>query len=354
MKYWLVPLVILILSLLSILTLSSIAPELAPRQLIFFMIGFGLFFFVSRIPFRRLLKLSLVFYLLNILLLIAVLVLAPLTRGSSRWIDVGGFFAIQPSQLAIPTASLFLINLFKDKPLTNIKNLFLFLLYTAIPGFLILIEPDLGTTLIYLASISVIVFLSKTKIQHIAPLIFLGIVGIILAWSFVLQPYQKARITSFISPSKDQDASYNAQQSLIAAGSGKLTGKGLGQGIQSHLRFLPERQTDFVFASFAEEFGFIGSILLIFLYFVLVSTIITTAEKSHEPTEKHFCYVVVIMTTFQIGVNIGMNIGILPITGITLPFISYGGSSILSLIMMFGIIQSIRIHQKQKVSLHLS
>lgn len=354
MKYWLLPLVILILSLLSILTLSSIAPELAPKQLIFFMIGFGIFFLVSKIPFRRLLKLGLVFYLLNILLLIVVLVLAPITRGSARWIDVGGIFTVQPSQLAIPAASLFLINFFKNKPLTKIKNLLLFLFYTAIPGILILVEPDLGTTIVYLTSVAVILFLSETKIRHIAPLIFLGIAGIIFSWYFVLQPYQKARITSFISPSADQDASYNAQQSLIAAGSGKLTGKGLGQGIQSHLRFLPERQTDFVFASFAEEFGFIGSTLLIFLYFVLISAIISTAEKSHETTEKHFCYVVVIMTTFQLGVNIGMNIGILPITGITLPFISYGGSSILSLIMMFGVIQSIRIHQKQKVSLHLS
>ncbi len=354
MKYWLIPLVILILSLLSILTLSSIAPALAPKQLIFFMVGFSVFFLISKIQFRRLLKLGLIFYIINIGLLVAVLLLAPITRGSTRWIDIGGLFTIQPSQLAILATSLFLINFFKKRSLTNIKNLFLFLLYTAIPGVLILIEPDLGTTIVYLISIAVIIFLSRTKFRHIAPLILIGIAGIIFSWYFVFQPYQKSRVTSFISPAEDQDASYNAQQSLIAAGSGKLTGKGLGQGIQSHLRFLPERQTDFVFASFAEEFGFVGSALLISLYFVLITAMISTAEKSHEKTEKYFCYVVAIMTTFQIGVNIGMNIGILPITGITLPFISYGGSSILSLIGMLGIVQSIRIHQKQKVSLHLS
>jgi len=317
------------------------------------MIGFGIFFLVSKIQFRRLLKLSLIFYLANIVLLVVVLLLAPITRGTSRWIDISGLFAVQPSQLAIPATSLFLIDYFKNKSLTNIKNLLLFLILTAIPGLLIFIEPDLGTTVVYLTSIAVIIFLSKTNIRHIAPLIFLGITGIIFSWNFVLQPYQKSRITSFISPYEDQDASYNAQQSLIAAGSGKLTGKGLGQGIQSHLRFLPERQTDFVFASFAEEFGFIGSTLLIFLYFVLIGAMISTADQSHKNTEKYFCYVASIMTTFQIGVNIGMNTGILPITGITLPFISYGGSSILSLICMFGIIQSIRINQKQKVTLHL-
>ncbi len=354
MKYWLIPSTILILSLLSILTLMSIAPALAPKQLIFFMVGFVIFFLVSKVPFEKIEKLGPVFYIATIILLVAVLVLAPITRGTSRWIDVSGLFAIQPSQLAIPATSLFLISVFKNRSLTKLKNLFLFILLTAIPGFLILIEPDLGTTLVYLVSIVTIVFLSKTKIQHIAPLILLGIMGIIFSWNFVLQPYQKLRVTSFISPSDTQGAGYNAQQSLIAVGSGKLTGKGLGQGIQSHLRFLPERQTDFVFASFAEEFGFIGSVLLISLYFALVISMISTAQKSHKKSEKQFCYVSIIMTTIQIGVNIGMNIGILPITGITLPFMSYGGSSILSLITMFGIIQSIRINQKQKATLHLA
>ena len=354
MKHWLVPSTILIISLLSILTLMSIAPTLAPKQLIFFMVGFVIFFLASRISFERLLKLGLIFYIITILLLVVVLVLAPITRGTSRWIDVGGLFAIQPSQLAIPAVSLFLLNFFKKKLLTKLKNLFLFLLFIAMPAVLILIEPDLGTTLVYLASITSIIYFSRTKTRHIIPLILLAIIGIIFSWNYVLKPYQKTRITSFISPKNTQGASYNARQSLIAVGSGRLTGKGLGQGIQSHLRFLPERQTDFVFASFAEEFGFIGSALVIFLYSVLVFTMISTAQKSHENTERLFCYVVAIMTTIQVGVNIGMNIGVLPITGITLPFMSYGGSSILSLISMFGITQSIRINQKQKVTLHLS
>lgn len=354
MKHWLIPLIILILSLLSILTLMSIAPKLAPKQLIFFMTGFIIFFLVSKIPFKRLLKLGPSFYIGTIILLLVVLILAPITRGTSRWIDVGGVFAVQPSQLAIPTVTLFLINFFKNKPLVKIENLLLFLVTVAIPGVLILIEPDLGTTIVYLLSVSTIIFLSKTKLKHIVPLVILGLLGVILAWNFALQPYQKARITSFISPTDTLGASYNARQSLIAVGSGKFTGKGLGQGIQSHLRFLPERQTDFVFASFAEEFGFIGSILVVSLYFTLVLTLLSTAQKSPNRAEKHFCYVTAIMITIQIGVNIGMNIGLLPITGITLPFMSYGGSSILSLLAMLGINQSILVNQKQKVTLHLS
>jgi rod shape determining protein RodA len=354
MKLWLIPSTILILGLLSILTLMSIAPALAPRQLVFFMVGALIFFLVSKIQFKRLLKLGPTLYISTLILLVVVLVLAPITRGTSRWIDVGGIFAIQPSQLAIPTITIFLLEFFKKKPLTKLKNLLSFLLAVAIPGFLILIEPDLGTTIIYFLSLSIIIFLSKTKLKYTIPLIILGILGVILAWSFALQPYQKARVTSFISPSDTQGASYNARQSLIAVGSGKFLGKGLGQGIQSHLRFLPERQTDFIFASFAEEFGFFGSILLISLYFTLVITLLSIAQKSQTQAEKYFCYVTAIMITIQIGVNIGMNIGLLPITGITLPFMSYGGSSILSLIAMMGITQSILVNQKQKVTLHLS
>lgn len=354
MKQWLLPSTILILSLLSILTLTSIAPDFTARQLTFFMIGFLIFFFVSQVPFKTFLKLSPVLYIFTTILLVAVLLLAPITRGTSRWIDVFGLFAVQPSQLAIPTTALYLIHYFQRKSLTQVKNLLLFFVFTAIPGVLILVEPDLGTTLVYLVSIAVIVLLSKTKLIHTVPIIVVGLIITLLSWNFVLHPYQKARITSFISPDDTQGAGYNARQSLIAAGSGGLTGKGLGQGIQSHLRFLPERQTDFVFASFAEEFGFIGSSLLIFLYLTLVFSVITTAQKTQDKGEVFFCYVVAVSSTIQIGINIGMNIGLLPITGITLPFMSYGGSSILSMSAMYAIIQSIRINQKQEVSLHLS
>ena len=354
MKYWLIPTIIFILGLLSILTLSSIAPALAPKQLLFFILGFAFFAFLSRISFKQLQNISFIGYIFLLLILILTLLIGTATKGSLRWIDVGGIFAIQGSQLAIPIVSLYLVTFLNKKPLTQLKNIVFFLMITALPGILILIAPDLGTTVVYILSISIILFLSKTKLQHILPLLGLGVITILIAWMFVLQPYQKTRITSFISPSDTQGASYNAQQSLIAVGSGQFTGKGLGQGIQSHLRFLPERQTDFVFASFAEEFGFIGSILVVALYTVLIITTLKTAELATDTAQKLFCYTTATMTTIQTGVNIGMNIGLLPITGITLPFFSYGGSSILTLLALFGIVQSIRINTKSKVTLHLS
>jgi rod shape determining protein RodA len=353
MKLWIIPAIILILGLLSILTLSSIAPALAPKQLIFFLIGFGLFAFFSKISFKRIQELSIFGYIGTIILLILTLFIGNVTKGSTRWIDVAGIFAVQPSQLAIMTTSIYLVTFFQNKPLTKLENLVKFLVITAIPGILILIEPDLGTTIVYLLSILVILFMSKTKKIHMMPLIAGGIVTVIIAWIFLLQPYQKSRITSFIYPSDTQGAGYNARQSLIAVGSGQITGRGLGQGIQSHLRFLPERQTDFVFASFAEEFGFIGSIVVVILYANLIWQTLKTAQNAKTFAEQLFCYVTAFMTTIQTGINIGMNIGLLPITGITLPFLSYGGSSILTLLIMFGIVQSIRINQNQKVTLHL-
>lgn len=353
MRLWIIPATILVLGLLSILTLSSIAPTLAPKQLLFFMIGFCLFFLTTKVPFKRIQNWSIFFYIGTILLLILTLLIGSITKGSTRWIDVGGLFAIQGSQLAVLASSLYLVTFLKNKPLTKLKNLFLFLVLTAIPGILILIEPDLGTTIIYLLSLATILFISETKKIHMVPLIMGGIVTVIIAWMFVLQPYQKTRITSFVTPGDTQGAGYNARQSLIAVGSGQITGQGLGQGSQSHLRFLPERQTDFVFASFAEEFGFIGSVMIISLYTVLITATLRTAKKANSFSAALFCYVVAVMTALQTGVNIGMNIGLLPITGITLPFLSYGGSSIITLLTMYGIVQSIRFNQRQKVTLHL-
>ena len=224
---------------------------------------------------------------------------------------------------------------------------------TAVPAVLILVEPDLGTTIVYLLSIFVILFLEKTKKTHMALLVAAGMITITIAWFFVLEPYQKSRITSFISPTDSQGSGYNARQSLIAVGSGQTLGRGLGQGVQSHLRFLPERQTDFIFASFAEEFGFFGSSIVILLYTALIATTLTIGRNANSRAEQLFCYVTATMTLFQTGVNIGMNTGLMPITGITLPFFSYGGSSIITLLTMHGIVQSVHNTQKQKVTLHL-
>ncbi|MBU0576756.1 rod shape-determining protein RodA [Patescibacteria group bacterium] len=352
MMRWLLPAVMTSLALKSVLTLKSVAPELATAQTIFFIIGLAIFFFVSKIKFEQLVKLAWPIYILVNLLLIVSYLFGIFTGKTGRWIPFWDIFNAQPSQLAIPATALTLLAL--KESFNNFRGLLWALLVIGLPAILILIEPDLGTTLVYLISTSIIIFLSDLSWKKIITLTGLVIVGAFFSWLFILMPYQKQRITSFISPDQDlQGSSYNARQALIAVGSGQLLGKGLGQGVQSHLRFLPERQTDFIFASLAEEFGFIGSIAVISLYVVLIIFIIKTGLNTSSKKSFRYCMAIAVMTIVQAGINISMNIGILPITGLTLPLISYGGSSVLSLCIMLAMVQSIANQTQPKAILHL-
>lgn len=354
MRKWLIPAIILLLALLSVLTLSSIAPSLAVRQMVFFGIGFGLFAAMSTMHIRRLEYLSPMLYAGLCALLLITLALAPLTKGSARWIDIGTLFSIQPSQLAIPVVTLFILYIFHKRSLQKPSNILLFLLILLLPAILIFAAPDLGTTIVFLATTGTLLLFKETPLKYIFALAGVVIAISLIGWFFLLEPYQKSRITSFLDSDGDPRGSgYNARQSLIAAGSGQLFGRGLGQGTQSHLRFLPERQTDFVFASFAEEAGFVGSIVLLGLYASLIYTTLQVGKAAHSSNEQLFCLVVVVFMSFQTTVNIGMNIGLLPITGVTLPFFSYGGSSILVLMTTYGIVQSIHMRQDTKLTLHL-
>jgi rod shape determining protein RodA len=353
MKRWLLPTLLLLLTLVSLLTLKSVAPELATQQALFFAVGFVAFFLISKVKFKKFQNLAWPIYItVNILLIISYLY-GFFSGKTGRWIPVFGIYNLQPSQLAIP-ATVLALNSIEDS-LNKFSNLIKYLIVIAIPAGLILIEPDLGTTLVYLASTGIIIFLSDISWKKIASLVSIAIIGAILSWFFVLKPYQKQRITSFVDSSQDtQGSGYNALQSLIAAGSGQLIGRGLGQGVQSHLKFLPERQTDFIFASLAEEFGFIGSIAVVLIYLFLISFLIQVGLKSTSKAEYYFCLSLATMITFQTGINIGMNIGLVPITGLTLPLLSYGGSSLLSLMAMLAIVQSISNNIKPKKTLHLS
>lgn len=356
MRSWFLPATLLIFAMLSVLTLSSIAPQLAPRQLMYVLLGSAIFLLASKIRFNDLLRLSPLGYATTIFSLILVLIIGLSTRGTSRWIEIGDF-RLQPSQLAIPFVGLFLSRLVENRNLRKLKEILLILAVTAIPGILILIEPDLGTTLVFLATVGTIIYFKDLNWRHIFLIGGVGLIAVVFAWLYILQPYQKLRITSFLSSTEETGitaANYNAQQALIAVGSGQLFGRGLGQGIQSHLRFLPERQTDFIFASLAEEFGFVGSVLLIGLYAVLTAFLIYVGSNSQKESETLFCYMVASMILIQAGINIGMNMGLLPITGITLPLLSYGGSSILTVMGTLGIVQSIVIRQKKQVRINIA
>jgi len=353
LRTWLLPFLLLCLAAISILVLRSVAPSLLPKQLIFFVLGGFTFIIASHIRFGTWLKVSPYLYGLLIGLLLITQILGKVTRGAVSWIPLGPIH-IEPSQLAVVCVGLLLCKLVDKHPIQSLKSLLIFGFLSGLPAVLIFIQPDFGSTIIYIVAMASLFFLSKTKPEYLMGIFTLTIVSLFIGWNFLLLPYQKQRITSFINVSDHASAaSYNAIQSVIAVGSGQVLGRGLGRGVQSHLRFLPERQTDFVFASFAEETGFIGSALIIALYASLTLFFLLIGFLSVRPAEKYFCYITATMLAIQSTVNIGMNIGLLPITGITLPLISYGGSSILSLCFQYGCVQSLIKEFKKQPSLHI-
>jgi rod shape determining protein RodA len=343
LKEWFLPGTVFFLSLISILILRSVAPSLLERQVLFFVLGGGIFWMSSRLTFRHWQGLSNYLYVGLIFGLVLTQLVATVTRGTKSWIALGPFHA-QPSQVAIACTALLLGQLFsaQQSQSMSIKRYFVLCALILLPVGLILTEPDLGTSVVYLLSCGAAFLFTRVPYKYLLGTLGLGIVAVALSWMFFLKPYQKLRITSFINGNgAEQSASYNAVQSVIAVGSGGTTGKGLGQGTQSQLRFLPERQTDFVFASFAEETGFIGGGLVITLYGFLIGICFVTIRQNIPLAAQLFVLVTGVMFLVQVGVNIGMNIGLVPITGITLPFISYGGSSILALSFQLGCVQSI-------------
>ncbi len=341
MKQWFLFSCIGILGLTSITTLSSIASDLAYIQLVFLMTGLIVFWIVSQISFSTLLSYRWLAYFGLAALLVLTLLVGTLTKGTLRWISVGGLFSIQGSQLAVPIVGLVVARYLGQHATTKLSTLITVLLIIGLPATLIVVAPDLGTTILFVASISTGLFLSQVPWKYLFGLVGLAVAVAALGWIFFLKPYQKERIIGFSSnDSAVSGSQYNARQSQIAVGSGQAFGRGLGQGVQSHLRFLPERQTDFIFASFAEEWGFLGSFFLLSLYTAMISYVIHSSWSHPNQSEQLYCAIAATFLTAQTVVHIGMNMKLLPITGITLPFMSYGGSSIIATALLLAIVQS--------------
>lgn len=350
MKNWIIPLIATSLGLMGLATLSSVSPELMQRQLVFFFVSAMVFWAAAKMPFAVWKQWGEWLWKALILVLIGLLIFGRVTRGAVAWIDLGFGLRFQPSQFAI-LAVVFaaLPHFLKTRMLSDTQLLHLLILI-GLPAGLILLQPDFGTTFLYLISLLPLIFFQKIPAQYwrigalaLAAIAFIG-------WNFVLQPYQKLRITSFFSGSQTDQSSagYNARQALIAVGSGQIWGKGLGHGTQSQLRFLPERQTDFIFASLAEEWGLAGSCIILALYAWLISFLLIYAAKATQPDQTLFLLTTAVFFLAQTTVNIGMNIGLLPITGITLPLVSYGGSSLLATLFMLGIAQHLIVQIRHR------
>lgn len=318
------------------------------RQAVFAFVGLVGMFTLAFFDYRNFKKATGWLYLLILAALIFVLLFGPAIRGSARWIDFG-FFRFQPAEFA-KLVMVIVMAKFLDRQKEKIRAfryVFLSLVYVSIPVLLVLLEPDLGSAIVIFLTWFGMLMFSKINKGHLL-LLFVGfLIVAVLAWSFVLQDYQRQRVFTFLNPSADPlGEGYNTLQSIIAVGSGEFFGRGLGRGLQSQLKFLPERQTDFIFASTAEELGLLGALVIIALFLVLFIRLIKLMTRSRDDFGMYLALGVFFMFLVQVVINIGMNIGLLPITGIPLPLISLGGSSLITVFLSLGIIQSVVARQK--------
>ncbi len=323
---------------LDVFLLSKIAPDTITRQVIAWIIGIISFVLIKTANFRTedLRKIDWLVYGIIVASLMLPIILGGEVRGSVRWFSFFGY-NIQPSELTKPFYAIAITSLALKWKENNKRLISLLLTTIAIPSFIIFFQPDLGSTIMFLLIGSTILLLaSKNKFQTSSVLFILLIIGIFFGALF-LPEYQKQRITSFVNPQADPLGSgYNIIQSKIAIGSGRWLGKGFGTGEQTRLKFLPERHTDFIFSSFAESSGFLGVTILIVLYLIFFLLLRRKVMKAESEFDHIFKTSLLVQLFFQTFVNLGMNLGMLPITGLTLPFLSYGGSSLLTIFIMLA------------------
>lgn len=332
---WTVLVCVLVLFGLGTAIIGSVAPDFLGSQIIFYLIGLVLFFLFSRIDYKIYESLGKQIYGLSLIFLIITLFVGLESRGATRWISLWGF-RLQFSEILKPFLFASLAGFLTQKQ--YLKSIVL----AAIPMLLIFKQPDLGSALVYFLGFLAMIFVSEINLVYLFVAGVGAIIFLPMTWHF-LAGYQKTRILSFLNPASDPlGASYNAIQALIAVGSGQLFGWGLGRGSQSQLLFLPEHHTDFIFASLSEELGFLGAGILLIIYFVLIMRILRIAQNA-DPLGKFLAVGLGMMLLGQIFINVGMNLGIVPVTGITLPLVSYGGSSILATMISLGIVEN--IHQ---------
>ncbi|MEK7472858.1 MAG: FtsW/RodA/SpoVE family cell cycle protein [Patescibacteria group bacterium] len=316
--------------------LNSIAPSLFPSYYWYFGLSIVAFFFFSLFDFEIISSFSRFFYIISIVLLLITLVIGQVTRGTVRWIPIGSI-SLQPSEIVRPFLLIFFANFIAEKKF-NFKRLIQILLLMALPLFLILIQPSLGVTALTAIGFFGLFLASEIEKKYFLYLILIASILVPSAF-FFLAPYQKNRITTFLNPSRDPlGAGYNAIQSTISVGSGMMLGRGLGKGVGTQLSFLPERHTDFIFASVAEEMGFLGAVVLLILTLFLLYRIIYYSENSINISARIFLSGLFLTLFVQTVIHVGMNMGLFPITGVPYPLVSAGGSSLLATMTSLGIV----------------
>lgn len=345
---YILPIIFVVLGISIIYSLTYYSNvKLFYNQLIFAIMGIVAMISFSLLDYRYLKSISWILYFFGIGTLVLVLVLGKTTFGATSWISLG-FFDFQPSELFKIILAIVLANYFSDKVgKIEFKHIILGFVISIIPTLLVMLQPDFGTAIIYIFVYLSCLFACKLSFKQIVSFVIIAVAFIPISW-LVMKDYQKQRIMTFLNPASDPYGSgYNVTQSLITVGSGGMWGRGFGHGSQSQFNFLPVAHTDFVFAGVAEATGFVGSIVLIILFAILILKIISISKLSRDNFGSIFAICVATIILAQVIINIGMNIGLMPVTGIPLPFISYGGSSLIIMLISVGILQSIFMRHKK-------
>ncbi len=320
------------------------------RQILWVFLGLALFLIVSNLNYRRLWDWTYFLYSSALLFLFLVFVLGAVRLGAQRWLRIA-WFNFQPSEFAKLIIVIFLSRYFSRKSVTDIsllshkfglfRGLILPFLFIAIPMGLIVEQPDLGSAMMVFFLFIAFIYLTRLKPRYIFIFLLVIILSLPFLWH-ILRDYQKDRLLVFLNPNIDPlGAGYTVIQSKIAIGSGGLWGKGWLSGTQSQLHFLPESHTDFIFATFAEEWGLLGSAALLLLYYLLIRQGISIAQRTHDYFGKLLAYGISLMLGIQIFISIAMNLGIAPVVGLPLPLVSYGGSSVIVTFISLGILANI-------------
>jgi rod shape determining protein RodA len=352
---WIIFSAVLLLSLFGLIEIYSIALGQESlsfsnfrKQIISIALGLIIFIFFSFIDYNLLKSFNKYIYIFGVILLILVLIIGKTSRGTTGWFEFFGF-SFQPVELIKIFLLIFLARFFSNSAvkMRPLKSLILSFLGTSGFVFLILLQPDFGSGIILYAIWFIILILVGFDRKYFLIIIIPIIAGFFLAWNFYFQDYQKNRILTLLNQQENSlSDSYNVSQALIAVGSGGFMGRGVGFGSQSQLKFLPEAQNDFIFSVISEEFGFLGAGLVLSLYFVLFWRLLLTVKKCNDDFSIFFVLGAMVLIFIEMFINIGMNMGVIPVVGISLPFVSYGGSGIIANFILVGIIENMIIRNK--------
>lgn len=317
------------------------------RQILWVLFSLAVLFIVLAVDYKVLMTYSPYFYLASLAVLAGMLFFARLVAHTKSWITLP-FFQIQPSEVAKLAIILLLARLFSEYKMSTLgpRTAATALLLVLLPVLLIAAQPDLGTAMTFLPVLFAAFFLAGLKKKTVAILLVAALAAGVLGWNFGLRDYQKRRLTTLVNPGQDpRGAGYHILQSKIAIGSGGLIGKGFGRGSQSQLRFLPARHTDFIFSVIGEETGFLGVFLVLLAYFLMLARMFAAAGHARDRAGVYIVFMASMLIAFQFFVNVMMIIGLFPVTGVPLPLLSYGGSSMLSNFIAIGLVLNVRMRR---------